>query len=117
MRENLHWRIAPPFLCFKRDLLSFAESVEQLGLEVTVVERLDEACKLDQGQSGYFGTVLVDSLGVFEHLRDLKHLCYIPLLFSSLLTYLYTISRWAVLAPLIVSSAIEMPRWSRAAQS
>ncbi|KAL8281120.1 hypothetical protein RQP46_006478 [Phenoliferia psychrophenolica] len=58
---------------------SVTESVEQLGLEITVVDRLEEACQLDQAQSGYFDTVLVDSLDVVERLRDVEHLRYIPL--------------------------------------
>lgn len=58
---------------------SVTESVEQLGLEITVVDGLDEACLLDQAHSGYFDTVLVDSLDVVEKLRDVEHLRYIPL--------------------------------------
>jgi osomolarity two-component system sensor histidine kinase NIK1 len=58
---------------------SVIESVEQLGLEITVVETLDEARLLDQAQTGYFDTVLVDSLEVVSGLRDVEHLRYIPL--------------------------------------
>jgi osomolarity two-component system sensor histidine kinase NIK1 len=58
---------------------SVRESVEQLGLEITVVDTMEEACLLDQAQSGYFDTVLVDQLSVVERLRDVEHLRYIPL--------------------------------------
>lgn len=58
---------------------SVAESVEQLGLEITVVDSMEEAMLLDQAQSGYFDTVLVDQLSVVERLRDVEHLRYIPL--------------------------------------
>ncbi|KAM0791386.1 hypothetical protein ACM66B_005851 [Microbotryomycetes sp. NB124-2] len=58
---------------------SVIESVEQLGLEITVVDNLDEARMLDQAQTGYFDTVLVDSLEVVSGLRDVDHLRYIPL--------------------------------------
>lgn len=58
---------------------SVTESVEQLGLEITVVDTMEEAMLLDQAQSGYFDTVLVDQLTVVERLRDVEHLRYIPL--------------------------------------
>ncbi|GAA6003765.1 uncharacterized protein JCM10292_003365 [Rhodotorula paludigena] len=58
---------------------SVIESVEQLGLEITVVGSLEEACMLDQSQNGYFDTVLVDQLSIVERLRDVEHLRYIPL--------------------------------------
>lgn len=58
---------------------SVTESVEQLGLEITVVANMEEACLLDQAQSGYFDTVLVDQISVVERLRDVEHLRYIPL--------------------------------------
>ncbi|ORY89440.1 hypothetical protein BCR35DRAFT_300626 [Leucosporidium creatinivorum] len=58
---------------------SVIESVEQLGLEITVVDNLDEARLLDQARTGYFDTVLVDSLEVVSGLRDVEHLRYIPL--------------------------------------
>ncbi|KDE04850.1 hypothetical protein, variant [Microbotryum lychnidis-dioicae p1A1 Lamole] len=58
---------------------SVIESVEQLGLEITVVDSLEEARLLDQAQMGYFDTVLVDSLDVVSGLRDVDHLRYIPL--------------------------------------
>ena len=58
---------------------SVRESVEQLGLEITVVDTMEEACLLDQAKSGYFDTVLVDQLRVVEKLRDVEHLRYIPL--------------------------------------
>ncbi|KAK4054453.1 histidine kinase osmosensor [Microbotryomycetes sp. JL201] len=58
---------------------SVIESVEQLGLEITVVDNLEEARMLDQAQTGYFDTVLVDSLEVVSGLRDVDHLRYIPL--------------------------------------
>lgn len=58
---------------------SVTESVEQLGLEITVVDSMEEACLLDQAQSGYFDTVLVDQLSIVERLRDVEHLRYIPL--------------------------------------
>jgi osomolarity two-component system sensor histidine kinase NIK1 len=34
---------------------------------------------LDQSQTGYFDTVLVDQLSIVERLRDVEHLRYIPL--------------------------------------
>lgn len=58
---------------------SVIESVEQLGLEITVVDTMEEACMLDQSQTGYFDTVLVDQLSIVERLRDVEHLRYIPL--------------------------------------
>ncbi|TNY18500.1 hypothetical protein DMC30DRAFT_402944 [Rhodotorula diobovata] len=58
---------------------SVIESVEQLGLEITVVDSLEEACMLDHSQNGYFDTVLVDQLSIVERLRDVEHLRYIPL--------------------------------------
>lgn len=58
---------------------TIVESVEQLGLEITVVDTIEEAMLLDQAQSGYFDTVLVDQLPVVEKLRDVEHLRYIPL--------------------------------------
>ncbi|GAA5865813.1 hypothetical protein JCM1840_006258 [Sporobolomyces johnsonii] len=58
---------------------SVIESVEQLGLEITVVDTMEEACMLDQTQTGYFDTVLVDQLSIVERLRDVEHLRYIPL--------------------------------------
>lgn len=58
---------------------SITESVEQLGLEITVVDTFEEAVLLDQAQSGYFDTVLVDQLTVVEKLRNVEHLRYIPL--------------------------------------
>ncbi|GAA6047457.1 hypothetical protein NBRC10513_003991 [Rhodotorula toruloides] len=58
---------------------SVIESVEQLGLEITVVDTLEEACLLDHSQTGYFDTVLVDQLSVVERIRDVEHLRYIPL--------------------------------------
>jgi osomolarity two-component system sensor histidine kinase NIK1 len=58
---------------------SISEAVEQLGLEITVVDAIEEAVLLDQAQSGYFDTVLVDQLTVVEKLRDVEHLRYIPL--------------------------------------
>lgn len=59
------------------------ESVEQLGLEITTVRSLEEACKLDQAQSGHFDTVLVDQLPTIKELRDVEHLRYIPLVFTA----------------------------------
>ncbi|GAA5939996.1 hypothetical protein JCM10213_004903 [Rhodosporidiobolus nylandii] len=58
---------------------SVIESVEQLGLEITVVDTLEEACMLDHSRTGFFDTVLVDQLSVVERLRDVEHLRYIPL--------------------------------------
>lgn len=58
---------------------SVAESVEQLGLEITVVTTMEEAMRLDQAQTGFFDTVLVDQLSVVERIRDVEHLRYIPL--------------------------------------
>ena len=58
---------------------SVTESVEQLGLDITVVDSMEEACLLDQAQSGFFDTVLVDQLSIVERLRDVEHLRYIPL--------------------------------------
>lgn len=60
---------------------SVAESVEQLGLEITIVKSIEEACVLDQAQLGHFDTVLVDQLPTIKALRDVDHLRYIPLVF------------------------------------
>ncbi|BGP70820.1 histidine kinase osmosensor [Rhodotorula toruloides] len=57
---------------------SVIESVEQLGLEITVVDTLEEACLLDHSQTGYFDTVLVDQLSVVDRLCDDEHLRNIP---------------------------------------
>ncbi|GAA6060110.1 hypothetical protein JCM10212_003518 [Sporobolomyces blumeae] len=58
---------------------SVIESVEQIGLEITVVDTMEEACLLEQSRTGYFDTVLVDQLSIVERLRDVEHLRYIPL--------------------------------------
>jgi osomolarity two-component system sensor histidine kinase NIK1 len=62
---------------------SVVESVEQLGLEITVVGSLEEACTFGDAQAGYFDTVLVDQLSVVERLREVESLRYIPLVLIS----------------------------------
>ncbi|KWU47185.1 hypothetical protein RHOSPDRAFT_28182 [Rhodotorula sp. JG-1b] len=62
---------------------SVVESVEQLGLEITVVGSLEKACTFGDAQAGYFDTVLVDQLSVVERLREVESLRYIPLVLIS----------------------------------
>jgi osomolarity two-component system sensor histidine kinase NIK1 len=54
------------------------DSVEETGLDITVVKSIDEACA-QQSSSGIFDTVLVDQLRIVQVLRDIEHLRYIPI--------------------------------------
>ncbi|BGP55628.1 hypothetical protein JCM8202_004889 [Rhodotorula sphaerocarpa] len=62
---------------------SVVESMKELGLDVTVVEALEQACTLDSTQAGSFDAVLVDQLSVVERLREVESLRYIPLVLIS----------------------------------
>ena len=61
---------------------SIVDSVEQVGLKVTTVTSIDQACE-QQAKGIVFDTLLVDQLSIVETLRELEGLRYIPLVLVS----------------------------------